>query len=107
MNGWKKDDIFINGALQSEIIDLNKTTIEKVRDLILQFNEQHEQLIIEKEEEILKKSNMEKFRIESELESKRLDLEMKRIDLESTKLRIKKLEIKSKKLKVSQDGEIY
>ena len=92
LNGWKKDDIFLNGALQSEIIVLNKTTIQTVIDVIVQFNEQHE-----KEEDFLKKSNeMEKFRIQSELESKRLDLELKRIELESKKLDIKKLEIESK-----------
>ena len=113
MNGWKKDDIFINGALQAEIIDLNKTTIQTVIDVIVQLNEQHEALIIKQEEEILKKSNdMEKFRIQSELESKRLDLELKRIDmenkrieLESKKLDIKKLEIESKKVTTHSRSE--
>jgi hypothetical protein len=115
MNGWKKDDIFINGALQSEIIDLNKTTIQTVIDIVVQFNEQHKTLMIEKEEDILKKSNdMEKFRIQSELESKRLDLELKRIDadmenkrieLESKKLDIKKLEIESKKVSIHSQVE--
>ena len=84
--------------MQSEIIDLNKTTIQTVIDIVMQFNEQHKTLMIEKEEEILNKSNdMEKFRIQSELESKRLDLELKRIELESKKLDIKKLEIESQK----------
>ena len=115
MNGWKKDDIFINGALQAEIIDLNKTTIKTVIDVIVQLNEQHEALMIKQEEEILKKSNdMEKFRIQSELESKRLDLELKRIDadmenkrieLESKKLDIKKLEIESKKVSTRSRSE--
>lgn len=113
MNGWKKDGIFINGALQAEIIDLNKTTIQTVIDIIVQLNEQHEALIIKQEEEILKKSNdMEKFRIQSELESKRLDLELKRIDmenkrieLESKKLDIKKLEIESKKVSTRSRSE--
>lgn len=123
MNGWKKDDIVINGAVQSEIIDLNKTTIQTVIDIIEQFNTQHNQLMREKEEEIVKRSNdLEKFRIQSELElqSKRLDLEFKlicvdaeiankrieaevenkRIELESKKLDIRKLEIESKKSKI-------
>ena len=99
MNGWKKDDLSINGSLQSEIIDLNKTTIQNVIDIIVQFNDKHDRLMKEREEEILSKSNdMEKFRIECELESKRLDLEFKRIELESKKLDIKKLQIESSKV---------
>ena len=106
MNGWKKDDIFINGCLQSEIIDLNKTTIQNVINVIVQLSEQHDKLMKEREETILKKSNeMEKFRIQSELESKRLDLELKRVELESKKLDIQKLEIESKKLKIHSWGE--
>ena len=106
MNGWKKDDLSINGSLQSEIIDLNKTTIQNVIDIIVQFNDKHDRLMKEREEEILSKSNdMEKYRMECELESKRLDLEFKRveadtkrIELESKKLDIKKLEIESSKV---------
>ena len=99
MNGWKKDDLSINGSLQSEIIDLNKTTIQNVIDIIVQFNDKHDRLMKEREEEILSKSNdMEKYRMECELESKRLDLEFKRIELESKKLDIKKLQIECSKV---------
>ena len=70
MNGWEKNDIFINGYLHAEIIDLSKTTINKGKDVVVQL---HVQMMIE-------------LRIQIELEAKRLNLELKHIDLESKSL---------------------
>ena len=92
MNGWKKDDVVVNGSLQLEIIDLNKTTIQNIIRIVTLFIDDHDKLTKEREDVIINRSiDMEKFRIESELESKRLDLEIKRVDLESKKLDITKI----------------
>jgi hypothetical protein len=112
MNGWKKDNLIINGSLQSEIIDLTKTTIQNVINLVQLFATEHDKLTKTREDAIVNKSNeMEKMRIQSELESKRLDfelqskkidfeLESKKLDFESKKidLELKKVELESKRL---------
>ena len=96
MNGWKRDDIVVNGSLQNEIIDLQKTTIQNIINLIKQFVSEHSTQIKIKEQKIMQKSlEIEKLRLENnvtmqqiELESKRItaDLELKRIDLESKRI---------------------
>ena len=108
MNGWRRDDVKIDGSIQTEMIDLRKTTIENIIQIIEQFIQEHEKLLKEKEDAILGKSlEIEKFRlekeretkhIEKEIEIKRIDLEAKRIDadLESKRLDIKKIEVQAK-----------
>ena len=40
-NGWKRHDIIINGSVQTEIIDLNKTSIDAVIRLMNSLLQQH------------------------------------------------------------------
>ena len=98
MNGWKKENLVINNSLQSELVDLTKTTIQNVINLIELFVTEHTNVTKMREDAIINKSNeMEKFRIQSELESKKLQLHF---ELESKKLdlRIKKVELQCKKI---------
>ena len=57
MNGWKKDNLIINGSLQSEIIDLTKTTIQNVIILVQLFSTEHDKLTKTREDAIVNKSN--------------------------------------------------
>ena len=86
MNGWKRDDIVVNGSLQNEIIDLQKTTIQNIINLIKQFVSEHSTQIKIKEQKIMQKSlEIEKLRLENNVTMQKLELELKNIaaDLES------------------------
>ena len=86
MNGWKRDDIVVNGSLQNEIIDLQKTTIQNIINLIKQFVSEHSTQIKIKEQKIMQKSlEIEKLRLENNVTIQKLELELKNIaaDLES------------------------
>jgi prophage antirepressor-like protein/predicted GIY-YIG superfamily endonuclease len=86
MNGWKRDDIVVNGSLQNEIIDLQKTTIQNIINLIKQFVSEHSTQIKNKEQKIMQKSlEIEKLRLENNVTIQKLELELKNIaaDLES------------------------
>ena len=104
MNGWKKENLVINNSLQSELVDLTKTTIQNVINLIELFVTEHTNVTKMREDAIINKSNeMEKFRIQSELESKKLQLHF---ELESKKLdlRIKKVELQCKKIDAQKNN---
>ena len=89
MNGWKRDDIICNGSVQTEIIDLKKTTIQQVIDVIKLFvMENVEKITKRKQKALIESVEMEQKRLDIELESKRIDaeLESKRIDAESKRI---------------------
>ena len=87
MNGWKRDDIICNGSVQTEIIDLKKTTIQQVIDVIKLFvMENVEKITKRKQKALIESVEMEQKRLDIELESKRIELESKRIELESKRI---------------------
>ena len=72
--------------METEIIDLNKTTIKAVVDLINSFYAQHLQIVKQREEAILfKHSNAPINSQHLEIESRKIDLEFKRLEVESKK----------------------
>ena len=102
MNGWKKEDMYVNGTLQTEVIDMNKTTIQSVINVVERFGKEHDKLTKEREDSIVNgSSDMEKFRIEKELESKRLDIERCRIESELKRIELivelKRIELELKR----------
>ena len=109
-NGWKRHDIIINGSVQTEIIDLNKTSIDAVIQLMNSLLQQHLSLKRKHENEIIERNEqyieLEKERLR--VESKKIDLEMKKMEAEleskriETELQLKKMdfELKSKKMKI-------
>ena len=76
----------MNGSLQNEIIDLQKTTIQNIINLIKQFVSEHITQIKNKEQKIMQKSlEIEKLRLENNVTMQKIELELKNIvaDLES------------------------
>ena len=55
-NDWKRDDIIINGSVQTEIIDLKKTSIDAVIQLMNSFLQQHLCLKRKHEDEIIERN---------------------------------------------------
>ena len=53
---WKRDDIIINGSVQTEIIDLNKTSIHAVIQLMDSLLQKHLTLKRKHEDEIMEKN---------------------------------------------------
>ena len=99
--GWKLENVVIHKKLQTELIDLTKTTIPCIIDLINSFIKQHIVMLKSKEDAVVSKYNLnidlEKIRLQSklaDLEMKKIDagIEMKQIDLE-----IKRLDFEEKK----------
>ena len=109
-NDWRRNDIVINGSVQTEIIDLTKTSIDAIVRLMHSFLQQHLCLKRKHEEEIIERHeqhiDIEKERLR--VERKKLDFEMKKMQMEletkriETEFQIKKmtLEMKNKKLKM-------
>ena len=56
LKGWRRMDISINGHLQNEIIDLNKTSIQSVIDLMNTVEQRYNESIKRKENRIVSKS---------------------------------------------------
>ena len=105
MNGWKRDAIIFNGSVQTEIIDLKKTTIQQVIDVIKLFvMENVEKITKRKQKALIESVEMEQKRLDIELESKRIELESKRIDAEleskriDAELELKRIELELKRL---------
>ena len=101
-NDWRRTDIVIDNSAQTEIIDLNKTSIDAVVQLMDSFLKHHVCLKRKREDEIIEQSGRH-FEIKKErlrLERKKIDLEMKKIkaDLETKKIKaeydLKKLALK-------------
>ena len=101
-NDWRRTDNVIDNSAQTEIIDLNKPSIDAVVQLMDSFLKHHVCLKRKREDEIIEQSGRH-FEIEKErlrLERKKIDLEMKKIkaDLETKKIKaeydLKKLALK-------------
>ena len=99
--GWKLENVVIHKKVQTELIDLTKTTIPCIIDLINSFIKQHIVMLKSKEDAVVSKYNLnidlEKIRLQSklaDLQMKKIDagIEMKQIDLE-----IKRLDFEEKK----------
>ena len=111
-NGWKCDNIVINGRTQTEIIDLNKTTIKAVVDLINSFYEQHLQIVKQREEAILLKHTIAPINSQHlEIESRKIDLEFKRLEVESKRIECEleckrlQMQVECKRLEVQKYGQ--
>ena len=90
--GWKLQNTVIEKKTQTELIDLNRTSIRGIIDLIDIFVKQHLELIKEKENSIVSKYN-ENIELEKiKLQSKQADVELRKLDLE-----LKRLEFECKK----------
>ena len=68
--GWRRLDISINGRLQKEIIDLNKTTIQSVIDLMNTVAQKYNESIKKKENSIVSKSIEFKREVTKQVEAK-------------------------------------
>ena len=92
---WKRDDIIINGSVQTEIIDLNKTSIHAVIQLMdsllqkhLTLKRKHEDEIMEKNVRYieLKKQQLifEGTKIELQIKKMEFELENRKLDMHQT-----------------------
>ena len=112
-NDWKRDDIIINGSVQTEIIDLKKTSIDAVIQLMNSFLQQHLCLKRKHEDEIIER-NERHIVIEKErlcVEGKKIDFQIKKIesDIESKRIESKRIEaeIESKRMESKRiDAEL-
>ena len=68
--GWRRMDISINGRLQKEIIDLNKTTIQCVIDLMNTVAQRYKESIKKKETSLVSKSIEYKHEVTKQVEAK-------------------------------------
>jgi len=99
--GWKLENVVIHKKVQTELIDLTKTTIPCIIDLINSFIKQHIVMLKSKEDAVVSKYNLnidlEKIRLQSKL----ADLEMKKIDagieIKKIDLEIKRMDFEEKK----------
>ena len=112
-NDWKRDDIIINGSVQTEIIDLKKTSIDAVIQLMNSFLQQHLCLKRKHEDEIIER-NERHIVIKKErlcVEGKKIDFQIKKIesDIESKRIESKRIEaeIESKRMESKRiDAEL-
>ena len=68
--GWRLSNLYVNGHLQKEIIDLNKTTIDDVIDLMNVVSQQYIESIKQRQAEIIEKSVEYQKEITQQLEAK-------------------------------------
>ena len=87
--GWKLENVVIEKKMQTELIDLTKTTVPAIIDLMDSFMKQHVEMLKSKEDAVLSKYNynieLERIRLQSkltDLEIKKIELEMKRMEFE-------------------------
>ena len=86
LKGWRRMDICINGHLQQEIIDLNKTNIQSVIDLMNTISQRYTELVKQKVNGIVIKS----IEYEKEL-TKQLEVKARMAENEA-KVRIAEIE---------------
>jgi hypothetical protein len=106
-NDWRRTDIVIDNSAQTEIIDLNKTSIDAVVQLMDSFLKHHVCLKRKREDEIIERSGKhENERLR--LERKKIDLEMKKIRLESQRiqadLKMKRMDLAMKRMDLKADS---
>ena len=68
--GWRLGDLYVNGHLQKEIIDLNKTTIDDVIGLMNVVSQQYNESIKQRQADIIEKSVEYQKEITKQLEAK-------------------------------------
>ena len=108
--GWRLSDLYVNGHLQKEIIDLNKTTIDDVIGLMNVVSQQYNESIKQRQADIIEKSVEYQKEITKQLEAKARIAEA---ETQKEAILLKRLQIEmknnsnSKKLKISSNNTLF